>query len=122
MSNADKGGRSRFRKGQSANPGGRPKGYGNVRDLAREYTEEAIEALVALMRDGSNKMASAKAASELLSRGWGQPTAYIEQTSSLAEEIDKIKARANRPTLDSIVVPFPAAATNDEEDEEGDAG
>ena len=69
-------------------------------------------------------MARLRAAEALLARGWGQPVAHIETTSSLAEEIDKIKRRASAGVAapPSVVVPFPAAATNDEEDGEGDAG
>ena len=39
--------------GCSGNPGGRPKGYAQVRELAREYTEEAIAKLVEMMRKGA---------------------------------------------------------------------
>jgi len=44
----DKAGRrqdGRFKKGQSGNPGGRPKTLGRVQDLAREYTEKSISIL-----------------------------------------------------------------------------
>jgi hypothetical protein len=37
---------SKFQPGQSGNPGGRPKTIGAVRDLAREHSPAAIEALV----------------------------------------------------------------------------
>jgi len=35
-----------FKKGQSGNPGGRPKIVGEVKELARTHTAEAIETLV----------------------------------------------------------------------------
>ena len=36
----------RFPKGQSGNPGGRPRDERKVAELARSYTREAIETLV----------------------------------------------------------------------------
>ena len=38
-----------FKKDQSGNPGGRPKVIAEVKELAREYTGEAIETLVSIM-------------------------------------------------------------------------
>ncbi len=55
-------------KGQSGNPGGRPKG---IEARAREYTEEALAVLVAAMSDPDPRTRIA-AASALLDRGWGK--------------------------------------------------
>ena len=66
-----------FLPGQSGNPGGRPKGYVEVRELAREHTVEAIEKLVAVMRKGESEQAQILAANSLLDRGWGRPTQPI---------------------------------------------
>jgi hypothetical protein len=61
-----------FTKGQSGNPGGRPKHDLEVKQLAREYTAEAIERLATWMR-GKNATASVAAAQAILDRGWGKP-------------------------------------------------
>ncbi len=42
-----------WEKGQSGNPAGRPTNHGNVRDIARQHTTEAISVLVEVMRDES---------------------------------------------------------------------
>ncbi len=55
-----------FMKGQSGNPGGRPKEVGHVRELARQHTEEAIETLVSIMRDDGQPGRSRAAAAEAL--------------------------------------------------------
>ena len=48
-----------------------------MRDLARRYTEEAIEALADIMRDGSETAsARARAAEAILDRAWGKPVPY----------------------------------------------
>ena len=60
-----------FKKGQSGNPGGRPKTIAEVRDLARSYTVAAIDALVANLSDPSGAVRNA-AAQTLLERGWGK--------------------------------------------------
>jgi Family of unknown function (DUF5681) len=59
-----------FAKGVSGNPGGRPKAALDVQALARAHTVEAINALVAALKDKPSRVA---AASALLDRGWGKP-------------------------------------------------
>ena len=62
-----------FKKGQSGNPGGRPKVVAEIRQLARERGPEAIAALVKVMTEGKSEAARVAAATALLDRGWGRP-------------------------------------------------
>ena len=62
-----------FISGHSGNAGGRPKDEHNrVAELARSYTTEAIDTLVALMRSGKDDRVRGTAAQALLDRGWGK--------------------------------------------------
>lgn len=67
-----------FKKGQSGNPGGRPKETKDVRDLARQYTEQAVLKLVYWMNQGANPRASVAACTALLDRAWGKPAQELE--------------------------------------------
>lgn len=67
-----------FAKGQSGNPGGRPKDQYGVRELAREYGLEAIRILRAIMRDKKAPQTARIAAGvALLDRGFGKPTQIV---------------------------------------------
>ncbi len=70
-------GKRLFQKGQSGNPGGRPKGYQEFREAARELTPRAMKTLEDLLEhdDGRVRFAAAK---ELLDRGWGRPATTLE--------------------------------------------
>ena len=61
-----------FPPGRSGNPGGRPRG---IEARCREFTEEALQALRAALRNPKERVA---AASVLLSYGWGKPKQVIE--------------------------------------------
>ncbi|MDE2100282.1 MAG: hypothetical protein KGL39_23730 [Patescibacteria group bacterium] len=69
-----------FPPGNSANPGGRPKlpeDVKHVRELARQYTEQAIEGLLDALQNGSGP-AKVAAANALLDRGWGKPQQDVD--------------------------------------------
>jgi Family of unknown function (DUF5681) len=55
-----------WRKGQSGNPGGRPVGYGEIRQLARAHTNAALETLLEVAKSGKSESARVAAAVALL--------------------------------------------------------
>jgi hypothetical protein len=102
-----------FKKGETGNPGGRPKTVPEVRELARTYTVQAIETLVEIMQDTSaNPGSRVAAANNLLDRGHGkapqtfEATNYDQMTDAelerrIAEALDGLRA---------LGIPIPAGA------------
>ena len=80
-------------KGQSGNPGGRPKGVAEVEQLARTHAPEAIAALVKIVKsEKSPPQARVSAASVLLDRGYGKPrqdmrVQHVEQDHLIAAHL-----------------------------------
>ena len=72
-----------FQKGQSGNPGGRPKEDDEVKRLARAQTVEAIKRLTYWLKS-DNAKASVAAATALLDRGYGKPRQEIEHSGEIA--------------------------------------
>jgi hypothetical protein len=75
-----------FQPGRSGNPGGRTKAEFDVIRSAREHTQEAIDTLVLVMRNGKPAEA-AMAANSLLDRAWGRPQAPPEIAGVTAEDV-----------------------------------
>lgn len=70
---------AKFEPGQSGNPGGRPKGYGDLREKARGHTEAALQVLVEVMNNkDAPASARATAADAVLDRGWGRPESSLK--------------------------------------------
>ena len=72
-----------YRRGAGRPPGSLNKRtIENVRaigEIAKEYTEEAIQTLASIMRDaGQSGPARVSAADKLLERGWGKAVAPVE--------------------------------------------
>lgn len=65
-----------FKKGQSGNPGGRPKKTPElleVEELCRQLSPEAVRKMAHWMRTGDGPV-SLKAADAIVNRGFGRPT------------------------------------------------
>jgi hypothetical protein len=96
----------RFLPGISGNPGGRPPEVGNVRELAREYTEEAIETLVDLMRHARSDAARGAAAQALLDRGYGKSVAValdvVDDGQAHLEALRELAAAPEHQRLECI--------------------
>ncbi len=68
----------KWKKGESGNPGGRPKVLEELRDLARGHAPAAIKELARLALKAKSEQARVAAIRELLDRGYGKPTMPIE--------------------------------------------
>ncbi len=90
--------RSAFKPGNSANPGGRPKGLAELAELARSHAPEAIAALVRGLKHPKLFVAAATA---LLDRGFGKPTQPIEGDVGFGSLLAVLEARRRRSDSDA---------------------
>ena len=98
-----------FKKGQSGNPGGRPKVIAEVRELAKEHTVEAIQTLVSIMTNPKFAPAArVSAANALLDRGYGRPAqhitgdiaaSYVARLPEPAKTVEEWLATIDKPKL-----------------------
>ena len=91
-----------FLKGQSGNPGGRPRVVMAVRDQAQQHGDEAISVLASIMRDcEAPPAARISAASEILNRGYGRP---VDQKAMIvmSQQIDSTLIPREMTTRDII--------------------
>ena len=81
-----------FIKGQSGNPGGRPKECGEIRELARQHGPAAIQKLVEHL-EGDDSRLSQAAAIALLDRAYGKPSQSLDlsvEEKSHEERLDEL--------------------------------
>lgn len=71
---------SRFQPGQSGNPGGRPKGYAEFRELCRDRSPKALETLEAALDAGD-----VAAARVILEYAWGKPASSPEDLDAVTQ-------------------------------------
>lgn len=68
-----------FAKGQSGNPGGRPRLPAELRERAQAVTADMIDVLIALAKDtGQPGHVRVLAANSVLDRGHGKPTVSVD--------------------------------------------
>ena len=72
-----------FEKGQSGNPGGRPKVELKMRELAQSKGPDAIDKLIEHM-EGDDARLAQTAAIALLDRGFGKPAQSVDVTADVS--------------------------------------
>lgn len=90
-----------FQPGQSGNPNGRPKIFQHIKELAREHTKEAIDAVLDALKDESKRVRLA-AAELLLAYGYGRPTQHIEASVNVIDQLSDADKRTLLTALDAL--------------------
>ena len=70
-------GKGGFQRGQSGNPGGRPKLPADIREAFKAKAPEALEVLTRCLQSDDDRVAM-MAAQAILDRGYGRPTQSID--------------------------------------------
>ena len=81
----------KFRKGESGNPGGRPKVLAEVQELARQHAPSAIAELARLALKAKNETARIAAIRELLDRGYGRSRQAVEVSAPVSDPLDPLR-------------------------------
>ena len=81
-------------------PGGRPREVGDVREMARDHTEEAVETLVDPIHHAKSDAARGAAAQALLDRGYGKSVAVsmdiVDEGQAHLEALQELADRRQR--------------------------
>jgi Family of unknown function (DUF5681) len=85
MNRSGKGG---FQKGQSGNPGGRPRVVMSLQIEARRHMAMALKVLAEIAKKGEKEASRVAAATALLDRGFGRPIQSLEMRLD-ADLVDK---------------------------------
>lgn len=72
-------------KGQSGNPGGLPKDYGEIAKLARKSCPEIVKRLTQIALKSKSELAAIRASEVLLERGLGKAIQPVDTGVSLAD-------------------------------------
>ena len=81
-------GKGGFKRGQSGNPGGRPKLPADIREAFKAKAPEALEVLERCLQSNDDRIAM-QAAQAILDRGYGRP----HQTQSIDANISEAPVR-----------------------------
>jgi hypothetical protein len=98
--------KGRWVPGVSANPGGRPANRGPIIEYADEFTKEAIDALVEIIRDlKASRQDKIRASEVVMDRARGKPTQHQETTVRDRDALDELMDQ-----IDGKVSPIRAAS------------